>query len=121
MALLPGPSPSVPASPSRSLTRPTSVAIPRREPPDIGADQSRLGSGIAAPPATFVVTKTADDGSAGTLRWAVDQADSVQSTSTITFNLGSTPQTVTLSQGQLELSNPLVLDHGQDKPGGKTW
>ncbi len=56
-------------------------------------------------PATFVVTNPADSGASGTLRWAVEQADAATTPSTINFNLGSTPQTITLTQGQLELSN----------------
>jgi parallel beta-helix repeat protein len=54
---------------------------------------------------TFHVTSTADDGSVGTLRWAVQQADAATSPSTIDFELGNAPATITLSQGQLELSN----------------
>jgi parallel beta-helix repeat protein len=74
--------------------------------PDIGAFQSQMGSGVVNPPATFTVTSTADDGSTGTLRWAVAQANAARSASTIDFHLASTPATITLSQGQLELSNP---------------
>src|SRR5262249_14561244 len=40
---------------------------------------------------TFVVTSTADDGSAGTLRWAIAQANSATTPSTIDFVLGSSP------------------------------
>ena len=54
---------------------------------------------------TFTVTSTADDGSTGTLRWAVAQANSDTSPSTIDIELGTAPATITLSQGQLELSN----------------
>lgn len=32
--------------------------------------------GIAAPTADFAVTKTADDGTIGTLRWAISQSNS---------------------------------------------
>ena len=53
---------------------------------------------------TFDVTSTADDGSAGTLRWAVAQANAASSSSTIDFQL-TTPATITLTQGQLELTN----------------
>ena len=56
-------------------------------------------------PATFVVNNPADSGVTGTLRWAVEQADSAASASTIDFNLGSSPQTISLTQGQLTLSN----------------
>src|SRR5262249_61873506 len=55
--------------------------------------------------ATFHVGSTADDGSIGTLRWAVQQADVATTPSTIDFNLGNAPATITLSQGTLELSN----------------
>ena len=55
--------------------------------------------------ATFPVTSTADDGSVGTLRWAVQQADVATTPSTIDFNLGNRPVTIALSQGTLELSN----------------
>ena len=53
----------------------------------------------------FDVTSTADDGSTGTLRWAVNGANADTSPSTIVLELGTTPTTITLTQGQLELSN----------------
>ena len=60
--------------------------------------------------ATFVVTDPADPLTGGvptpnTLRWAVEQADVATTPSTIKFELGSTPATITLTQGELELSN----------------
>jgi hypothetical protein len=59
---------------------------------------------------TFTVDSTADtltggSPTTGTLRWAVEQANAATSASTIDFSLGSTPQTITLSQEMLELSN----------------
>ncbi len=54
---------------------------------------------------TFTVESTSDDGNTGTLRWAVEQADAATSPSTIDFNLGTSAQTITLSQGPLVLSN----------------
>ncbi|MGP0063643.1 MAG: choice-of-anchor Q domain-containing protein [Isosphaeraceae bacterium] len=54
---------------------------------------------------TFTVTNTLDDGSNGSLRWAIGQADTATSPSTIDFSLGAAPTTIALSQGQLELSN----------------
>ena len=59
---------------------------------------------------TLTVTSTADsapayDPAPGTLRWAVEQADISTSPTTIDFNLGSAPTTITLEQGELELSN----------------
>ena len=58
-------------------------------------------------PATFTVTSTTDPPTltSGTLRWAVEQADAATTPSTINFDLGSSPQTITLTQGQLELTN----------------
>ena len=65
--------------------------------------------------ATFAVTSTADDGSTGTLRWAVAQANSASSSSTIDVDLGTSAATITLSQGPLVLSNTaeatMIYDH----------
>ena len=49
--------------------------------------------------ATFTVTSTADDGSAGTLRWAIAEANATPGPNTIDFDptVFSTPQTITLS------------------------
>ncbi len=54
---------------------------------------------------TFPVTSTDDNGSAGTLRWAVAGANADTSPSTIIFELGTAAATITLTQGQLDLSN----------------
>ena len=59
--------------------------------------------------ATFNVTSPADtltngQPTMGTLRWAVEQADVATTPSTIDFNL-TTPATITLSQGVLDLTN----------------
>ena len=55
---------------------------------------------------TFTVNSTGDDvNTTGTLRWAVAQADAATSPSTIDFNLGASPATITLSNGVLDLSN----------------
>ena len=58
-------------------------------------------------PSTYSVTSTTDPSTItpGTLRWAIEQANSATSPSTIDFDLGSSPQTITLTQGQLELTN----------------
>jgi parallel beta-helix repeat protein len=56
--------------------------------------------------ATFTVTGTADDGSVGTLRWAIDQANASSAADTIAFSsLFNTPQTIKLSAGQLVLND----------------
>ena len=56
---------------------------------------------------TFTVTSTADNGSAGTLRWAVEQANASDQASTINFSSQfNTPQKITLTGGPLVLSNP---------------
>src|SRR3954464_1466439 len=56
---------------------------------------------------TFTVNSTADDGSTGTLRWAIDQANSAGGDETIAFDSGvfATPQTITLNGNQLELGD----------------
>ena len=55
---------------------------------------------------TFTVNNSLDDGSVGSLRWAVGQANSTSGASTIQFDSGAfaTRQTVTLTGGQLELT-----------------
>jgi hypothetical protein len=54
---------------------------------------------------TFTVTSTADDASKGTLRWAVEQANSDNQANTIVFSptVFATPKTITLKSGQLSL------------------
>ncbi len=56
---------------------------------------------------TFTVTSTLDNGSVGTLRWAVGQANSAGGAETIAFDQKAfkTPQTITLTGTQLELSD----------------
>src|SRR5205809_904313 len=58
-------------------------------------------------PSTFTVLNTLDDGSAGSLRWAVGQANSTAGADAITFATGvfSTPQTITLTGGQFTLTD----------------
>ncbi len=74
--------------------------------PDIGAYQSQPGQPLY-PTSPFLVTSTSDDGSVGTLRWAVYWADQLTSPSSIGFYLGYAPATITLTHGPLELSNTL--------------
>ena len=56
---------------------------------------------------TFTVTSTLDNGSVGTLRWAVGQANSAGGAETIAFDkkVFKTPQTITLTGTQLELTD----------------
>jgi Right handed beta helix region len=54
---------------------------------------------------SFEVTSTADNLNFGTLRWAVAQANTASSPTTITFNLGSSPATIVLTLGPLALTN----------------
>ena len=59
------------------------------------------------PLSNFTVNSTADDGSAGTLRWAIGQANANSEADTIVFSsLFNTPQTIKLTGGY----NPLTLD-----------
>src|SRR6516225_3436855 len=84
---------------SRAKTR-------RRRVTDAGRSQRRLWPAVIALEgrallATFTVNSTADDGSTGTLRWAVAQANANTNPagSVINFDpvLFSTPQTITLT------------------------
>ena len=76
------------ANRGRRRMRPTVIALERRE--------------LLA---TFTVNSTADDGSAGTLRAAIAQANADGGGDTIVFSsLFNTPQTITLTGGQLELT-----------------
>jgi fibronectin-binding autotransporter adhesin len=56
---------------------------------------------------TWTVTSTLDDGSTGTLRWAIGQANSAGGAETINFDptVFATSQTITLNGTQLELSD----------------
>jgi hypothetical protein len=58
-------------------------------------------------PSTFTVTNLLDDGSVGSLRWAVGQANATGGDETIDFDptVFATPQTITLSGTQLELTD----------------
>jgi hypothetical protein len=56
---------------------------------------------------SFTVTSTLDDGSVGSLRWAVGQANLIGGDETIDFDpiVFGTPQTITLTGTQLELTD----------------
>src|SRR6516165_5437474 len=63
-------------------------------------------------PSTFTVNNLLDDGSVGSLRWAVGQANSNPGNNTINFDktVFKTPQTITLSGSQLELTDTTGTD-----------
>src|SRR5271157_4210718 len=66
--------------------------------------------------ATWTVQNPADDGSAGTLRWAIAQVNSGTGPGTIEFDLpGSGVQVITLGSPLPEITNPLVID-GTSQP-----
>jgi hypothetical protein len=58
-------------------------------------------------PSTFTVTNLLDDGSVGSLRWAVGQVNMAGGDQTIDFDptMFATPQTITLTGTQLELTD----------------
>ncbi|HEY1381314.1 MAG TPA: right-handed parallel beta-helix repeat-containing protein, partial [Gemmataceae bacterium] len=70
-----------------------------------------VGSFHVLTPATFTVTNTLDDGSTGSLRWAVGQANARTGThDTINFGpLFATPQVIGLTGTQLTVSDPLTI------------
>src|SRR5262245_38483844 len=59
-------------------------------------------------PATFTVTNTLDDGTAGTLRWAVNQANVNPGQDWIGFSgtVFNVPRSIALTGGQLTLTDP---------------
>jgi hypothetical protein len=68
-------------------------------------------------PSTFIVNNTSDSfvhskPAQGTLRWAVDQANSTSGANTIAFakSVFATPQTITLSKGELSLTNTTGME-----------
>ncbi len=72
--------------------------------------------------AVFPVYSAADSAPAGdpamyTIRWAVEQANAATSPSTIDIELGTSAATITLLQGQLELSNTAYSTTIYDEPG----
>src|SRR5262245_12966311 len=58
-------------------------------------------------PATFTVTNVLDDGSVGSLRWAVSQANATAGADTINFSstVFNTQRTITLTGGQLTFTD----------------
>ena len=56
-------------------------------------------------PATFTVTNLLDDGSTGSLRWAVGQANSTNGADTVAFQAGLTGKIILGAPGQLSLSD----------------
>lgn len=68
---------------------------------------------------TFTVSNTRDDGSNGTLRWAIDRANSTAGPDTINFDptMFSMPRTIKLTQGQLTLTDPDTTTITGPSPG----
>ncbi|HSD82212.1 MAG TPA: hypothetical protein VLG46_00035, partial [Anaerolineae bacterium] len=75
-----------------------------------------------APSATYTVTSTADDGSAGTLRWAIDQANTNAGSDTIDFAIGTvgSQQTITLTAALPTITDPSVIDGWSQGGAGYT-
>ncbi|MEO1528811.1 MAG: LamG-like jellyroll fold domain-containing protein, partial [Planctomycetota bacterium] len=64
----------------------------------------------ASGPQTFTVTNTLDDGSVGSLRWAIQQANANAGADTIDFNIaGSGTQVINLSS-QLDITDQVTID-----------
>jgi PKD repeat protein len=66
----------------------------------------------SAPSATYTVDSIADDGSSGTLRWAITQANANIGADTIDFAIGTvgSHQTITLSATLPDITDPVVID-----------
>src|SRR5262249_53272290 len=100
---------------ARPVTRPIRKAPPR----------ARLGVEALEDrtvPSTFTVVNTLDDGSEGSLRWAVGQANPPAGAETIDFASGvfSTPRTIPLAGTQLELSDTTGATSITGPAGGVT-
>jgi Periplasmic copper-binding protein (NosD) len=69
-------------------------------------------------PAVFTVVNTLDDGSAGSLRWAINQANAdADPVSNINFNIpGTGAHTIALTPALPTITHPLVID-GFTQPG----
>src|SRR5262249_7923295 len=74
---------------------------------DGGSTSYSAPLGVLPLSAALTITSTLDDGSVGTLRWAVGNANSHPGPDTIVFDPGmfGTPQTITLTGGQFVLSD----------------
>lgn len=70
----------------------------------------------------YQVTSTADDGSPGTLRWAIGQVNaSGAGTPTITFNVGGGgAQTITLGSNLPYITHPVLIDGTTQPPGSSS-
>jgi serine/threonine protein kinase len=77
----------------------------RREMPNHAVERHPTATSL--PPDAIVVTSPLDDGSEGTLRWAVNEANSQPGPNFIGFdpNYFSTPQTIKLTQDSLTLTD----------------
>ena len=62
----------------------------------------------------FTVSSVLDDGSSGTLRWAIGQANSSGGSNTIQFSseVFDSAQTITLTQGALDLTSGTIAIDG---------
>jgi hypothetical protein len=71
-------------------------------------------------PSTFTVTNTLDDGSTGSLRWAITQANAtanVGGPDTIAFNIpGTGVQTISPTSQLPDITDPVIID-GYTQPG----
>ncbi len=69
---------------------------------------------------TFTVTSTADDGSKGTLRWAITQSNQATSPSTIDFNIpGAYLHTISPQSALPTITEPVTIDGtGEELYGG---
>lgn len=59
---------------------------------------------------TYTVTSTADDGGAGTLRWAITNANSHSGPDAINFNLPGGAGTITLGSNLPRITDPVTID-----------
>ena len=94
-----------------------SNAIARLQPAELAwmAHRNQLGSRL------LLVTNTSDNSNSNSLRWAILQANSAGSSSTIAFNIpGPMPASIRLSSPLPLLVNPVSID-GTTEPGYRVY
>ena len=106
MALLPG-SPAIYAGTSTGAPSTDQRGYTRFAGTDIGAFQFWTNNSVWLEPSTYTVSNLLDDGSTGSLRWALTQANYHYGPDTINFDpsVFATPQTISLGGSQLGLSD----------------
>ncbi len=82
----------------------------------VSGSTSEFSTSVVAAPCSLVVTTTADFGP-GSLREAINCANALPGLNTISFNVGSGPQTINVGPGSLPTVTDRVIIDGTTQPG----